>query len=87
MAAFRGLCCTLINESTVAAGRESLFLSVSAFCAEQNNEPEKRNKKKNIENGKKQDLFCISLPGSVLKSGVSFHRDIHLPENVVEFIE
>lgn len=91
MAALRGLCCALINESTVAAGIESFFFSVSACWAEHKDELIKKNaksKKETKRNGiarsrtLRRRSFC---PG--LLSGDLIHRDVHLPKDIVEFIQ
>ena len=91
IAALLGLCCALINESTLAAGIESFLVSVSAFWAEQtavlNRKDEIIRISANENLVKSAEIFCIKSANLFFGRGGSVDRDVHLPENIVEFIQ
>src|SRR6266513_5999382 len=96
IAAFLGLCCAFINESTFSRGIESFAFKVSTCCAKQLDELNKKNErtKKKIREGRERNVvfFCMMFPSTPPTGGVGdvvilIQGNIHLPENVVEFIE
>src|SRR6266545_1842273 len=90
IAAFLGLCSILMSESTFSEGIESFAFNVSICCAEEINEVNK-NEEKNIKTNESRtartEFFCMRFLNSPLKNRDLIHRNIHLPENMVKFIQ
>lgn len=86
MAAFLGLCVAFMIESTFAAGMESFLFKLSTFCPN----PEKQNERdinnRTAPKEKRLNFVCILILHPFKNVGL-IRRNVHLPENMVEFIQ